>query len=342
MAPPTQVTNVLGTFSDPSAAGWQTWHWVPLLDANGNIAVVSLGGVATLKVTSGNNVNSEFFMLVPAPPAFAVTPTVAGGQITLSFLAASGHTYTVLFTSSLTPANWAPVGNVITGNGAVTNVAETLIRRAGILHGGRTVKDKRRPGRRRAAPAKKMKAKLVLQFTASPPLQGGGACRRARNRRGKRPAPAAFTLIELLVVIAIIAILAALLLPALTRAKQQGQGTQCMSNLKQLTLGWLMYYTDNANRLMPNGDEGSQPTTPAGAPYQVVPGRRRRVRVESGRSEPQCRLDMDRGRPALSLLQKSPGLPCPADTGVYPSFGQSFPHVRSTVHEHLVKPGRAL
>ena len=55
----------------------------------------------------------------------------------------------------------------------------------------------------------------------------------------------AFTLIELLVVIAIIAILAALLLPGLARAKQQAQGAQCISNLKQLTLGWVMYSGDN-------------------------------------------------------------------------------------------------
>jgi len=75
-----------------------------------------------------------------------------------------------------------------------------------------------------------------------------------------------FTLIELLVVIAIIAILAAMLLPALSHAKQSALMTTCMNDKKQLDVAWVMYAGENADTL---ADNHNYSTTPPGiGPYE--------------------------------------------------------------------------
>lgn len=90
-----------------------------------------------------------------------------------------------------------------------------------------------------------------LLFRPSYQTRSSPSCRNLR----------AFTLIELLVVIAIIAILAAMLLPALSRAKEKGKQTVCMNNLKQIGLAFHLY-VDDFNYTFP-GCAASVPMAPA-------------------------------------------------------------------------------
>lgn len=132
-------------------------------------------------------------------------------------------------------------------------------------------------------PSKSMDA--ILETPLTPTKDGQG--RRHLKGQSSSEAPRGFTLIELLVVIAIIAILAALLLPALAAAKRKATMAACVSNQRQLVLGWSMFPDDHdgwipsANQTQSTSDNlyswridpahlTTYPVVPASQNYQVV------------------------------------------------------------------------
>jgi prepilin-type N-terminal cleavage/methylation domain-containing protein len=145
----------------------------------------------------------------------------------------------------------------------------------------------------------------------------------ASPRIGRPGSWGAFTLIELLVVIAIIAILAAMLLPALSRAKEKGHQAKCLSNLRQLTLCAVMYANDNNGRFAENVPTAAASTNSwiqgdmsdnVGVYGQVTPG------VYDSTNQ----LDLTTGR--FWVYNSSAGIyHCPSD----PSQRDGVPKVRS-------------
>ena len=125
-----QTTQPLGSFADANAAGWQTWHWVPMRDTNGNLATISLGGVQAVKLTSGGNLNVNFLMFVP--PASMAQPThltvsVSAGVVHLSFATQNNRTYTVYYSTKLgAGASWQQLGSTVSGNGSIQTVTDNV------------------------------------------------------------------------------------------------------------------------------------------------------------------------------------------------------------------------
>src|SRR5690349_12324371 len=76
----------------------------------------------------------------------------------------------------------------------------------------------------------------------------------------------AFTLVELLVVIGIIALLIAILLPTLRKARDAANQTKCLSNIRELTMGWLMYAEAHKGKLVYAGTSAPASTPAPGDP----------------------------------------------------------------------------
>jgi prepilin-type N-terminal cleavage/methylation domain-containing protein/prepilin-type processing-associated H-X9-DG protein len=116
-----------------------------------------------------------------------------------------------------------------------------------------------------------------------------------------------FTLIELLVVIAIIAILMAILMPALNKAKEQGQRATCKANLKNYSLAIYMYTGDNDDKFCdPRSCYFSQAT-----PYPVEAGLSSPIHLRWCNGDLYLKNHPQYASPFYSYLQDARALICP-------------------------------
>jgi hypothetical protein len=127
-----QTTQLLGTFVDTNASGFQAWHWIPLTGIHGQPVALSLGGTETLQLaapsgSAGGSLNSHFYMFVPTVVAapFSVSATVSGSTVSIKVPTQSGHNYTVYYSTSLTPPSWQALGSSIAGDGTVKTVTDS-------------------------------------------------------------------------------------------------------------------------------------------------------------------------------------------------------------------------
>jgi hypothetical protein len=119
------TTNHLGQFNLYNW-GWGIYNWWPLVDSNGELVTVTLGGVSTLRATTDGSANANRYLLVS--PLAAITPpqitaTAAGGSVELSFPTQSERVYQIWAKDNLTDASWSLTA-ILAGNGSTQSWSE--------------------------------------------------------------------------------------------------------------------------------------------------------------------------------------------------------------------------
>ncbi len=140
-----------------------------------------------------------------------------------------------------------------------------------------------------------------------------------------------FTLIELLVVIAIIAILAAILFPVFARARESARRTVCISNVKQIGLGWMMYVQDYDETFPPSNSPANSQWGPSTTYTNKYPCKPCRPHLKTNDS-----ITYDPTIYAQPYIKSLDLFKCPSDVGIPtaavndPSQGQPVWKVEKT------------
>ncbi len=128
----TQTSNLLGSFAVANA-GWETYHFTPLRDSQGNLVPVTLdGSTNTLQLIKGvvgdglPDCNANFLMLVPIPSPIMLSAAPVGTNLVISFASQSAFSYQLLYKNSLSDPAWLPLGAPVPGNNGIQSISDPL------------------------------------------------------------------------------------------------------------------------------------------------------------------------------------------------------------------------
>lgn len=115
-----QDLETLGSLSVSDTGGWQSYRYMPVVDSNNRLVDVPLAGTNTLRITAGDAVNYNFFILTPP---LKLKANVSGNNFVMSFGTQPGFNYTVQSKTNLTDASWTAVSTV-PGDGTTKSVSD--------------------------------------------------------------------------------------------------------------------------------------------------------------------------------------------------------------------------